>query len=207
MIDGNLALRIITETKPTISNIQELTDIEWTFEQHTAIVRALTRHGCQYLKCRDEYTLLKEVVSTDVTQVANSGKTVTHENAVISRAEGSGVNSPLCGAIGLNDTDTNSYTKPFMAPLDIQKAGSIADVILSFKVIQSNSMSLNISFDTEFQDYRDGSDKNRRVLYSHLDSTYNKVFLTSFTFKKSIHGKRNPNQSVEVTVNCYLLTD
>ena len=109
MIDGNLALKIIPESKPTIINMPELPDIEWTFEQHTAIVRALTRHGCQYLKGRDEYTLLKEVVSPDVTQVSNSGKTQTPENAVISRAEGSGVNSPLCGAIGLNDTDTDSY--------------------------------------------------------------------------------------------------
>lgn len=164
MIDGNLAIKIIPESKPTIINMPELPYIEWTFEQHTAIVSALTRHGCQYLKGRDEYTLLKEEVSPDVTQVSNSGKTPAPENAVIPRLEGRGVNSPLCGAIGLNDTDTDSYSKPFMAPLDVQKSGSIADVIPSFKVIQSNSMSLNIGFDTEFQDYRDGSGKNRRVL-------------------------------------------
>ena len=164
MIDGNLALQIIPEAKPTVISVPELQDIEWTFDQHTAIVRALTHYRCQYLKGRDEYTLLKEVVSPDVTQVSNSGKTVTPENPVISRAEGSGVNSPLCGAIGSNDTDTDSYNKPFMAPLDVQKSGSIADVIPSFRVIQSNSMSLNIGFDTEFQDYRDGSNKNRRVL-------------------------------------------
>ncbi len=164
MIDGNLALQIIPEAKPAVINMPELPDIEWSFDQHTAIVRALTQHGCQYLKGRNEYTLLKEVVSSDVTQVSNSGKTQTPKNAVISKAEGSGVNSPLCGAIGSNDTDTDSYSKPFMAPLDVQKSGSIADVIPSFKVIQSNSMSLNIGFDTEFQDYRDGSGKNRRVL-------------------------------------------
>ena len=31
MIDGNLALKIIPESKPTIINMP---DIEWTFEQH-----------------------------------------------------------------------------------------------------------------------------------------------------------------------------
>ncbi len=45
------------------------------------------------------------------------------------------------------------------------------------------------------------------VPHSHLDSTYNKVFLTSFTYQKSIHSRRNPNQTVEVTVNCYLRTE
>jgi len=163
MIDGNLALQLTPETEPH-EICRELQDIKWSLDQHSAIVNTLTKHGCQYLKGREEYTLLKEVVSPDVTQVSNSGKTQTPENAVITGAEGSGVNSPLCGAIGVNDTDTDSYSKPFMAPLDVQKSGSIADVIPSFKVIQSNSMSLNIGFDTEFQDYRDGSGKNRRVL-------------------------------------------
>ncbi len=162
MVQGNLALKIIN---PTLINEEaELSNIEWTFDQHTAIVNALIQNGCQYLKGRSEYTLVKEVVSPAVTQVSNSGKTVTPKNQVISRAEGSGVNSPLCGAIELNDTDTDSYSKPFMAPLDVQKLGSIADMIPSFRVIQSNSMSLNIGFDTEFQDYRDGFEKNRRVL-------------------------------------------
>lgn len=39
---------------------------------------------------------------------------------------------------------------------------------------------------------------------SHLDSTYSKVFLTSFTYTKSIHSRESPNERVEVTVNCYL---
>ncbi len=164
MINGNLALQIIPETMPTLVKITELPDIEWTFDQHTAIVRALTEHGCLYLKGRNEYTLLKEVVSPDVTQVSSAGNIVTPENPVISRGEGSGVNSPLCTAIVPNDTDTTPIKKNFLAPLDVQKSGSIADVIPSFKVIQSNSMSINIGFDTEFQDYRDDSDKNRRVL-------------------------------------------
>ena len=164
MIQGTSVKQLVPRANLTVINTPELSDIEWSFDQHAAIVRALTEHGCQYLKGRNEYTLLKEVVSPDVTQVSNSGNTQTPENPVKSRAEGSGVNSPLCGAIGVTDTDTVSYNKPFMAPLDAQKAGSIADVIPSFKVIQSNSMSLNIGFDTEFQDYRDGSDKKRRVL-------------------------------------------
>ena len=160
--------------------MQELPDIDWSFEQHTSIVRALTQHGCQYLKGRNEYTLLKEVVSPDVTQVSNSGKTKTPENAVISRAEGSGVNSPLCSAIGVNDTYTNSYSKPFMAPLDVQKAGSIADVIPSFKAIHSDSMSLNIGFDTEFQDHRDGSGRNRRVLSLQMSIAVGEILIRYF---------------------------
>lgn len=160
MIDGNLALKIIPRYDPQIFT----SDIEWTAQQYVEIITALAKNGCQYLKSRNEYTLLKEVVSPDITQVSKSGNIGSCKNAVISRSNGSGVISPLCTAIGSNDTNLNSYNKPFMAPLDVQKVDSIADVIPSFKVIQSNSMSLNIGFDTEFQDYRDGSDKNRRIL-------------------------------------------
>ncbi len=80
MINGNLALQIYPETNPTAFSSTELSDIEWTFDQHASIVRTLTNYGCQYLKGRNEYTLLKEVVSPDVTQVSNSGNTVIPEN-------------------------------------------------------------------------------------------------------------------------------
>ena len=56
MVNGSLALK-------NRSDIQELSDIEWSFDQYAAIVRALTNHECQYLKGREEYTLFKEVVS------------------------------------------------------------------------------------------------------------------------------------------------
>ena len=39
---------------------------------------------------------------------------------------------------------------------------------------------------------------------SHLDNTNNRVFLTSFTYNKSIHSRESPGKTVEVTVNCYL---
>ena len=180
MIYGNLALKIVPAARPTVINMPEIRDIEWSFDQHTAIVRALIRYGCQYLKGRNEYTLLKEVVSPDVTQVSNSGKTALPENVVISRAEGSGVNPPLCRAYGGNDTATDSYSRPFMAPLDVQKSGSIADMIPSLRVIQSDSMSLNIGFDTEFQDYRNDLSKNRRVLSLQMTIAVGNSFIRYF---------------------------
>jgi hypothetical protein len=73
-----------------------------------------------------------------------------------------------------------SYKKPFLAPLDVQKAGSIADVIPSFKVIQSDSMSLNIGFDTEFQDHRDGSGRNRRVLSLQMSIAVGEILIRYF---------------------------
>lgn len=68
-----------------------------------------------------------------------------------------------------------------------------------------------ITLKQQTEDFSDGNSVGKMgiqdVLYSHLDSTYNKVFLTSFTYPKSIHSRRNPNQTVEVTVNCYLRTE
>ena len=47
----------------------------WSFEQHLQIVETLKAHGCAYLNGREEYTLLKEIVTPDsVTEVADSGK-------------------------------------------------------------------------------------------------------------------------------------
>ena len=164
MIDGTSALQMNTCAAPALIKDQPF-DSVWTPKQHYMIVQKLLEYGCKYIKGRDEYTLLKEiVVSGSLTEESNFRQTGDTANPVNTRPETSGVISPLCGAIVANDTDTSSYGKPFLAPLDVQKTGSIADVIPSFKVIQSDSMSINIGFDTEFQDYRDGSGKNRRVL-------------------------------------------
>ena len=164
MIDGTSALQLNTSAAPVLITDQPC-DAVWTPEQHYMIVQKLLEYGCKYIKDRDEYTLLKEiVVSGSPTEEPNFRQTGDTANPVNTRAETGGVISPLCGAIVANDTDTTSYSKPFLAPLNVQKTGSIADVIPSFKVIQSDSMSINIGFDTEFQDYRDGSGKNRRVL-------------------------------------------
>ena len=181
MIDGNLALQITPESEPAVVNVQELTDIEWTFDQHSAIVSSLQRHGCVYLKGRDEYTLLKEeVVSRNFTQDLNLRKAATPKNPVNIRADGSGVISPICDASRVNDTNPDVYKKPFLAPLDVQKSVSVADVIPSFKVIQSNSMSLCIGFDTEFQDYRDCSGKNRRVLSLQMSIAIGEALIRYF---------------------------
>ena len=139
---------------------------EWSFGQHLRIVEALKAYGCEYLNGREEYTLLKEIVTPDsVTEVTDSGKSRMARKPLNIRAEGSGVISPICVASSRNDTTEKvRYRKPFLAPMDLQKAGSIAQVIPSFRVIQSDSICLNIGFDTEFQDSRDGSDGNRRVL-------------------------------------------
>lgn len=164
MIDGTSALQLNTSAAPVLITDQPC-DAVWTPEQHYMIVQKLLTYGCKYIKGRDEYTLLKEiVVSGSLTEEPNFRQTGDNANPVNTRAETGGVILPLCGAVVANDTDTTSYSKPFLAPLDVQKTGSIADVIPSFKVIQSDSMSVNIGFDTEFQDYRDGSGKNRRVL-------------------------------------------
>lgn len=180
MIDGNLALKINHNTAPVLIQNTNLPDVVWTQDDHSNIVQALQQHGCQYLKGREEYTLLKEVVSPTLTQDSNLRQLANTPAPVKSTANPSGVISPLCGAIHVNDTDTTTYKKPFLAPLDIQKAGSIANVIPSFKVIQSNSMSLNIGFDTEFQDYRDGSGKNRRVLSLQMTIAVGEMLIRYF---------------------------
>ena len=164
MIDGTSALQLNTSVTPALIKDQPC-DAVWSSEQHYMIVQKLLEYGCEYIKGRDEYTLMKEiVVSGSLTEEPNFRQMSDTANPVNTRAEASGVISPLCGAVVANDTDTASHSKPFLAPLDVQKTGSIADVIPSFKVIQSDCMSINIGFDTEFQDYRDGSGKNRHVL-------------------------------------------
>ena len=165
MFQGSLALKKTPGYPAYISGEGNYGDIVWTREQHYEIVKSLLKIGCTYVKGREEYTLLKEiVVSDDFTQLSKSGKTALPANPMNTRAGGSGVISSICIPYSTNDTGSDYTIKPFLAPLDQQRSGSITDVIPSFKVIQSGSMRLNIGFDTEFQDYRDGSERNRRVL-------------------------------------------
>lgn len=177
MIDGTSALSLQNQIQ---SDIHVMPVTVWSFEQHSSIVEALQRYGCEYLKGRNEYTLLKEVVSNNLTELSNFRHLDDTTNPVNSTVEGSGVISPLCGASMLIDTTSKIYNKLFLAPLDVQRAGSIADVIPSFKVIQSNSMSLNIGFDTEFQDFRDGSGQNRRVLSLQMSIAIGETLIRYF---------------------------
>lgn len=174
MIDGTAALQLQSQTEiaPPIT--------VWSYEQHTAIVNALQSYGCEYIKARNEYTLLKEVVSPTFTEVSNIGKTEKVENPVNTTVDGSGVISSLCGASMLIDTTPKTYSKSFLAPLDVQKAGSIADVIPSFKLIQSNNMCLNIGFDTEFQDFRDACHQKRRVLSLQMSIAIGEILIRYF---------------------------
>ena len=173
MIYGTAALKTTSGPIPVHLIDLSIDENGWTFDQHTHIVRALQNYGCEYLKGRNEYALLKQVlmagpvaeVSKPFTESLNFGKTQMLTDAYFIGLPSSGVNSPLWDAIGSNDTTlAPRHDKPFLAPLDIQKTGSISDVIPSFKVIQSKSLSLNIGFDTEFQDYRSDLNKRRRVL-------------------------------------------
>ena len=177
MTDGTSALQLQNQTS---ADVHLLPITVWSIDQHSEIVSALQAYGCEYLKSRDEYTLLKEVVSGDLTELSNFRQNSSTESPVISRAEGSGVISPLCNASILNDTSSKSHKKSFLAPLDIQKSGSIADVIPSFKVIQSDNICLNIGFDTEFQDFRDGSNQNRRVLSLQMSISIGETLIRYF---------------------------
>ena len=153
MIDGTSALQLHTLPCPVLTKNQPSEEI-WTAQQHYTIVQKLLKYRCAYVRGRDEYTLLKEfAVSGSLTEESDFRQTENSANAENIRAEGSGVISPLCDAIMANDTGTTSYSKPFLAPVDVQKNESIANVIPSFRAIQSESMSINIGFDTEFQDY------------------------------------------------------
>lgn len=171
----------------------------WTLDQHTAIVEELIKHGCTYIKGRDEYSLLKQVIRADekipnLTQVSNLRKTTDTSNPDGSRPKRGGVNSAICTARSTNDTlavgDTDTpqtcvnpsvVRRPFLAPLDIQKAGSIADVIPSFRAIQSSEVVLNFGFDTEFQDFReDKNDKSRRILSLQMSLAFGNFLIRYF---------------------------
>ncbi|MBR4455187.1 MAG: hypothetical protein IKS32_03075 [Solobacterium sp.] len=77
----------------------------------------------------------------------------------------SGVISPYGRAILINDTTSVISPVPgaFLSQLDVQKNARIADVLGSFRAVQSEGICLNIGFDTEFQQFA-VPEKNRRVL-------------------------------------------
>lgn len=183
---NNTSLAYITTDNNNFSSLLLFNDEKWTITQFYEIIQSLTSFGCISVKTRPEYTLLKEIVNTHtLTEVSNTRQPEDQQNTVISGLSDSGVNSSYCSAIKVNDTDTTvssvkKYTKPFMAPLDIQKNNSISDVIPSFKVIQSNSMSLNIGFDTEFQNPEEGVDENRRVLSLQMTIALGDILIRYF---------------------------
>ena len=93
MVDGTSALKFNNNLSP-VSQDGYITS--WTWDEYWMISQKLKQHGCAYLKGREEYILLKEVVSDNVTEVSNFGKNENTQKPVFSMAEGSGVNSPLC---------------------------------------------------------------------------------------------------------------
>jgi len=155
------------------------TNTTWSYDEYFQIAEEIQRHGCIWLKGRDEYVLLKQIIpSIEGTEVSNFGITETVKKPVISRVEGGGVISSICSANIANDTEI--YKKPFLAPLDIQKDGSIGDTIPSFKVLQSASMSLNIGIDTEFVDFREEVDKPRQLLSIQMSVIIGNIIIRYF---------------------------
>ena len=188
-------------------------DVPWSMAEYNDIVKSLLKHGCEYIKGREEYTLLKEVLPPRrVTGVSITGNSVDPGKLAAYGPDGIGVNSDTGIAYRSNDTtpnDTGIPTEPvaavgsaitdgsavtdacttvllqeapasdpapadnsqagmsnqsFLAPLDLQRSGSIAEIIPSFRVIQSPLLRLNIGFDTEFQYFTGASGQYRAVL-------------------------------------------
>lgn len=179
MVNGSTAFQILPDTDPVLLSDPH----KWTQDQHSMIVESLLASGCKYLKGRDEYTLLKQIVvphGSCFTEVSNFGKTGLPGNPVKKPHERTGVISSFGGPIYGNDTSPARYGKPFLAPLDVQRTGSIAETIPSFKVIQSSGMSLNIGFDTEFQEYSEGSERRRRVLSLQMSIAVGETLIRYF---------------------------
>lgn len=91
----------------------------------------------------------------------------------------------------------------YVERIELPASGDIDMILKSGQVITIKQQKTS--------DFSDGDDVGKKgiqdVLYSHLDSTYNKVFLTSFTYIKSTPTKRNPNLTTPVTVRCYLRSE
>ena len=97
-------------------------DIIWSFNQHSLIIQELLNYDCKYIKGRDEYTLLKEVVTPDsVTEVASFSKGVVAKKPVNSSKNEVVSIHPMGVAYASNDT-TNKKGAPgsrtFLVPLD-----------------------------------------------------------------------------------------
>ena len=162
MFDGNLALQLPLQGE--CPAFESYTDSKWTNEDYYQIAQKISDYGCMRIRERDEYIIFKEEVLEKVTEDLSARQVEKHSNTEEIRAKACGVISPFCSAIVLNDTNSKSYNKSFLAAFDVQKNGSISNNIPSFKAIQSERMSLNIGFDTEFQDFRDECERNRLVL-------------------------------------------
>ena len=190
MVDGTSALRLIPD-KPLEYELEANNFLshyinnglisKWNIEQYNNILNAIRKYGTTDVTTRKEYTLLKQIISSrkndeNLTEVPTFRQIGSAENPVKSRAEGSGVNSPIWRPIGGNYTYTKNkeYKKPFLAPLDVQNGGSIADNIETFKNIQSDDMSLNIGFDTEFQNLDDDT-RNVLSLQMTIDVGYSLI--------------------------------
>ncbi|WP_302668990.1 hypothetical protein [Eubacterium sp. AF15-50] len=180
MINGTSALSL-TNTEQQ-NNYYAITATFWSDAQYSEIINELIRYGCERIYERKEYTLFKEIlVSNDVTEISNFGNNTSTTNPLDTRVSTSGVISSICNADTLIDTTlSKAYSKPFLAPLDVQKDCSIASSIPSFKVIQSDSLSINIGFDTEFQDFRDGLERNRHVLSLQMTISIGKALIRYF---------------------------
>ena len=63
MVNGTSALQDATYISEIYRN-DLISDDIWTDEQHKHIVNTLSKHGCEILFERNEYTLFKEVIDT-----------------------------------------------------------------------------------------------------------------------------------------------
>ncbi len=154
-------------------------------QQYKHIVAELKNYGCQLLTERNEYILFKEVVTSNpLTELSNFRQMKNTTNPANTSSHNTGVNSGICNAVGIIDTDTSldaaSCNKGFLAPLDVQSSRSVAEVIPSFKAIQSEKLCLNIGLDTEVQDYKDDSGRNKRVLSFQMTVMVGEFFLRYF---------------------------
>ena len=165
----------VKDTTSVINNIIRLNrrlDDPWSPEEHQQIINTLLNTGKKIIITRDEYTLFKEILyDKNSTEDSNLSKTIDASNTDKTRPGATSFNSPYGEPIQGNETtppaeSKSSGSKRFLAPLDIQKESSIAERVSSFKMIQSNSLRLNIGFDTEFQDYPDVKDADGRKTHA-----------------------------------------
>ena len=89
---------------------EEIERFGWNYDQYTAIVQTLQEYGCEYLKGREEYTLLKQVLGLENgTEGSKTGNPSVCANTLFTGISGSGVISPLCDAKVLNELSDDFY--------------------------------------------------------------------------------------------------
>ena len=70
-----------TEDQQTVIPVPDSNTQIWTQEQHYLIVQTLMNYGCEYVKGREEYTLLKQIlIPESFTEVGNIGKVFRCQN-------------------------------------------------------------------------------------------------------------------------------